>query len=106
MVGVEIPRLHHVHGAVEPLAHELGVGVVPGDDGVETLVELEPGVDGVQADAVSELAQPPERSLALWRGEVVEDAPGHQEVSRLRTLLGFDLGKRQSSVEREIDVVA
>ena len=41
------------------------VGVVPGDDGVEALVEVDARLDGVQADAVTELAQPRERVLAL-----------------------------------------
>jgi len=38
---------------------------VPGDDGVEALVEVELRMDGVEPDTVAELAQADERTLAL-----------------------------------------
>jgi hypothetical protein len=79
---------------------------VPGDDRVEAVVEVEPRIDGMEPDAVAELAQPLERSLALVRGEVVEDRAGHQEVRRPRARLGLELAHAQCSVEREVDVVA
>ena len=65
---------------------------MPGDNGVEAIVELEAWVNGVETDPVPKLAQPRERTFALGRGEVVEDAPGHQEVGRLRARLGLELG--------------
>jgi hypothetical protein len=44
---------------------------VPRHDGIEAVVELEPRVDGVEPDAVPELAQARERLLAFERAEVV-----------------------------------
>ena len=105
-LGIEPGRLHHVDRALDRGAHVLRVGVVPGEDGVEALVEVDARVDGVQADAVAELAQPRERPLALVRAEVVEDRARHQEIGRLRAGVGLDLGQPQRGVEREIDVVA
>ena len=61
MAGIEPRLLHHVDRAVDRRAHVLGVRVVPGDDGLEALVEVGARIDGVQADAVAELAQPRER---------------------------------------------
>ena len=61
--------------------------------------------DGMQADAVPELAQPRDRALALVRGEVVEDPPSSGSRSR-RAALGLELGHPQRRVEREVDVVA
>jgi len=79
---------------------------VPRHDGIEAVVELEPRVDGVEPDAVPELAQARERLLALERAEVVEDASRHQEVSRLGAGLGLELGEPERRLEREVDVVA
>ena len=70
------------------------------------IVELEPRVDGVKTDTMPELTQARDRTLAFGRGEVVEDAPCHQEVGCVRARLGLELGKRECRVEREIDVVA
>jgi hypothetical protein len=55
VVGVEVRRLHHIDRAVDRLAHEVGVRVVPGDDRVEAVVEVEPRVHGMQPDAVAKL---------------------------------------------------
>ena len=99
-------RLHHVDGALDRRAHELRIRVVPRDDVVEPLVELRARVDGVEADPMAELPQPLERSLALVRGEVVEDRLGHQEVGRARPRLGLELGEPERRVQREVDVVA
>ena len=65
VVGVEVGSLHRVDRAFERLTHELGIRVVPGNDGVEALVEVELRVDGVEPDTVAELAQADERTLAL-----------------------------------------
>ena len=62
--------------------------------------------DGVVADRVPELAQPCDRALARGRGEVVEDAPRHQEVRRARAGRRLELGQLERGLEREIDVVA
>ena len=78
---------------------------MPRDEGIEAIVELESRVDGVEADAVPELAQAPEGMLALGRGEVVEDALRHHEVGRLRAGFGLEPGQRERRVEREVDVV-
>ena len=78
---------------------------MPGEHGVEAVVEVEARIDGVQPDAMAELAQPPERALALVRGEVVEDRAGHQEVGRRRAGVRLELGHPQRGVEREVDVV-
>ena len=79
---------------------------MPGDYGVESFVERGIGVDGVQAHAVAELAEPRCRGDAFGRGEVVEDRLGHEEVRRGRALLRLELGHSQRCVEREVDVVA
>ena len=88
--GSKYARLHHVHRAGDRRRHVLGIGVVPGDDRVEALVELGVRIDGVQPDRVAELAQPRRSRRAPRRGEVVEDGLGHQEVRRARAALGLD----------------
>ena len=106
MVGVEVGRLHHVDRAVDRLAHEVRVRVVPGDDRVEAFVEVEPRVHGVQPNAVPELSEARERTLALGGSQVVEDAAGHQEVGRRSVGLRLELGERERRVEREVDIMA
>src|SRR5262245_1447924 len=106
-LGREEARLHHVRDAVvERGRHVVRIRVVPGDDRVEPRVGLAPRPHGMQADAVAELAQPLERSDALARGEVVEDALGHEEVGRLGARIVLELCEPQGGVERQVDVVA
>ena len=106
VLRVEERRLHHVDRALDRRLHVLRVGVVPRDDAVEAVVEVDVRIDRVVRDAVAELAQARDRALALARAEVVEDRARHQEPRRPRALLRLDLGHRQRAVEREVDVVA
>ena len=106
VLRVEERRLHHVDGALDRRLHVLRVGVVPRDDAVEAVVEVDVRIDRVVRDPVAELAQARDRALALARGEVVEDRARHQEPRRPGALRRLDLGHRQRAVEREVDVVA
>ncbi len=106
MVGVEVGLLHDVHHAVDRIGHVIRVGVVPGDHRVEAVVELDARPDGVEADAVVELAQPVQRAASLRGSEVVEDRLRHQEVGGARADLGLELRHAEGGVEREVDVVA
>jgi hypothetical protein len=99
-------RLHDVHGSVDRLRHVLGIGVVPGDDGIEAVVERGGRIDGVEPDGVAELAQLADRVAPRVRAEVVEAALRHEEVRRARAELVLDARDRESRVEREVDVVA
>ena len=65
VVRIEPRRGHHVHGALDRRCHVLRVGVVPGDDRLEALVEVDLGPDGVMGDVAAELAQARDRALAL-----------------------------------------
>ena len=79
---------------------------MPRDDRIEALVELDVGIDGMQADGVAELAEPRDRGDTFARGEVVEDRLGHEEIGRRDAVLGLELGHPERGVEREVDVVA
>jgi len=82
-----------------------GVGVVPRDDGVEARVEVGVREDRVMRDAVPELAQSRDRTLALGGSEVVEDRARHQEPRRPRIFLGLRFGDGECRRERQVDVV-
>src|SRR5262249_27307999 len=69
------------------------------------VVEVELRVDGVQSDAMPELTEARDRTLAFRGSEVVEDAARHQEVGRRGTGLRLELGEPERRVEREVDVV-
>ena len=103
---VEVRLRIDVDRAGDRRRHVLGARVVPGDDAIEALVEVEARVDCVQADRVAEVAEARHRFDALARGEVVEDRLGHEEVGRAHVLLRLELGHAQRRVEREVDVVA
>ena len=68
-----------------------GSGLCQASTGSKRVVEVDVRPDGVQADAVPELAQPLDRRRARRRVEVVEHAPGHQEVGRRRACLRLEL---------------
>ena len=106
VLRVEERRLHHVDRAGDRGLHVLRVRVVPGDDRIEAVVEIDVGPDRVVRDPVAELAQPRDRALAVRRIEVVEDRPRHQEPRRPCALLGLHLCDRERAVERQVDVVA
>ena len=78
---------------------------MPRDDRVEALVEVGTRPEGMEPDAVPELAQPLECTFARGRGEVVELAARHQEVGGRRAALGLELGDLERSVQREVDIV-
>ena len=62
--------------------HVLGTRVVPRDDRIEALVQLDVGMHCVQADRVAELPEPRDRGDTLARGQVVEDRLGHEQIRR------------------------
>ena len=78
---------------------------MPGDDGVEAVVERRVGIDTVQADAMAELAYPGKCGDAAARVEVVKVAPRHQEVRRADVAFGLELRHGDGGGERHVDVV-
>ena len=79
---------------------------MPRDHRVEARVEIDIRPHGMMRDPVAQRPQPLDRLLALRRREVVEDRARHQEPRRPRPLLRLDLGDRERTVQRQVDVVA
>src|SRR5712691_770017 len=104
-LGVEEPRLHRVRRALDRVAHERRIRVVPRDHRIEPVIELRVRPYGVQSDAMAQSAQTLDRRLSLPRREVVEDRLPHEEVRRPRVVRRLELRELQRRVEREVDVV-
>ena len=87
--------------------HVLGTRVVPGDDRVEALVELDVRVHGVQADARGR-ARAAARSQRRPRSSRGCRRPtrSSRQVRRRDVVLSLELGHPERGVEREVDVVA
>ena len=96
---------HHVRRAVEGLVDVPVVGVVPRDDRLEAVVQVEMRPDGVVGDPPAERAEALDRPVAFLRVQVVEDRTGHQAPRRPDARVVLDLGQPDRGGEREVDVV-
>src|SRR5258705_5797938 len=102
---VEERLVHHVDRAWDLGLHELRIRVVPRDDRIEPLVEVDVWIHGVKSDTMAQLAQTLDRPLAVCRREVVENRACHQKPGRPRLLVRLHLRNGERRVERQVDVV-